>query len=694
MTSDGLNSAPDPSSLEDILGDLPDGAPVTRLLIALNVGVFVVMIATGVHILFPTQESLLAWGGNFGPRTLQGEWWRLLTCTFIHGGIVHLAANMYGIWTLGDLVEPMVGSASFLALYLLSALLGSTVSLAVHPLDVGGGASGAMFGILGALIGLLLRRRSDFASMPALRRIWIIATVLVVVNLVAGLFIEVVDVAAHVGGLIAGFACGLALSQPLTAAALQGRGVRTIRVAVAGAAGLVALLAVLPREVSGAEDQFALARLYEHGRLLPRDETKAAEWYRRAAEQRFVPAQHQLALLYEAGRGVAKDEAAAARWFALAAEGGDADAQFKTGLRLAEGRSVQQNDVEAVRWYRRAADQGHAAAQHALGFMYGRGRGVPRDDAESARWIRLAADQQFAIAEHDMGARYATGLGVERNDSEAVRWYRRAAEQQYAPAEQALGLMYLEGRGVAKDEEEGYRWIRLAAERNNAAAAYMLGARYATGQGVPVDDSQALLWFRRAAEQGDPRGQLEWGRALGSGRAGDTNEVEAFAWYRRGADQNYAPAQLAVGLAYLRGIGTTRNAAEARAWVERAALQQYPPAVALLAEMHATGNGVPVNNAEAMRLYRTAASQGFPPAQAALALMYATGRSGSASPDYVQAYVWLAVAQIDDRRVAENRDKIAARLTPDQLQLAKARIAACQASKFQDCGDPVRSSGP
>ena len=318
------------NDLEYILRELPDGAPVTRLLIGLNVAVFVVMIASGVHPLRPTADSLLAWGANFGPMTFGGEWWRMLSCAFVHSGVLHIALNMYALWMVGDLVERMVGSTSYLVLYLFAGIFGSAVSLWWHPLAVGVGASGAVFGVYGALIGFLVRRRADSVSMPMLRKMWVNAALLVFYNLVGGMTAEGIDVAAHVGGLIAGFASGLVLSQPLTAAALQRRAKRAVWVAVGGASAVILLLSVLPREVSAAEDQYALASFYRRGVLLPHDDARAAAWYRRAAEQRFAPAQFELARLYEAGRGVTKAPAEASRWFALAAENGYADAQYGT----------------------------------------------------------------------------------------------------------------------------------------------------------------------------------------------------------------------------------------------------------------------------------------------------------------------------------------------------------------------------
>src|SRR5438445_2043493 len=137
---------------------------ITRLLVGLNVAVFIANAVAGVSVIAPSGEALLRWGADFGPRTLSGEPWRLLTSTFLHFGIIHLALNMWCLWALGTLAEPLFGWAAFLLLYLLSGLGGSVLSMLVHPMVVSAGASGAVFGVAGGVITFLLR--SDGLKFP------------------------------------------------------------------------------------------------------------------------------------------------------------------------------------------------------------------------------------------------------------------------------------------------------------------------------------------------------------------------------------------------------------------------------------------------------------------------------------------------------------------------------------------------
>src|SRR5690349_11749825 len=113
---------------------------ITPILVGLNVVAFVATAVAGVSLLDPSGDDLLRWGANFGPRTLSDEPWRLFTAMFLHFGILHVTLNMWCLWALGAMAEPLFGRASFLLLYLLSGLGGGVLSLLVHPMVVSAGA--------------------------------------------------------------------------------------------------------------------------------------------------------------------------------------------------------------------------------------------------------------------------------------------------------------------------------------------------------------------------------------------------------------------------------------------------------------------------------------------------------------------------------------------------------------------------
>jgi rhomboid protease GluP len=236
-------------------------------LVGINCAVFLLMVARGASIWSPTIEQLKYWGAdNAGSVLIQGEWWRIVTAMFVHVGFIHLGLNMWCLWNLGLLAEPLMGSAGVLAVYILTGAAGNLLStfyswwrhsgdwavyqaewashrLAGAPLDptavfsVGAGASGAVFGIAGALIVLLSHRLPvPPLELKKLRRSVIYFAA---INLVIGLSISAgtqaigsgvsIDNSAHVGGVL----CGLLFAAPMVPRIGSPRDLFNFRVRVA-----------------------------------------------------------------------------------------------------------------------------------------------------------------------------------------------------------------------------------------------------------------------------------------------------------------------------------------------------------------------------------------------------------------------------------------------------------------------------
>jgi rhomboid protease GluP len=187
---------------------------VLPTIFALNVLVFAAMVASGVSAINPTVAGALTWGANYGPRTLNGEPWRLVTNFFVHFGIVHLAANMFALWNAGAVVERLFGPLAFAAIYFAAGITASVASLAVHPTVVSAGASGAIFGVYGALAAFVLLRRGAIPKV-VLSRLSGVAGTFIFYNIFYGAAHTGIDNAAHLGGLIGGFVAGAFLIQPL-----------------------------------------------------------------------------------------------------------------------------------------------------------------------------------------------------------------------------------------------------------------------------------------------------------------------------------------------------------------------------------------------------------------------------------------------------------------------------------------------
>ncbi|MCW3091642.1 MAG: gluP [Ferruginibacter sp.] len=179
---------------------------VTYAIISINILVFILMALNGAGIIEPNAYVHIQWGSNFSPLTLSGDWWRLITNTFIHFGIIHLAMNMYCLYTVGIYLEPMLGKVRYAAAYLCTGLLASICSLWWHTETVNSaGASGAVFGLYGLFFALLISN-----LIPKSVRLALLKSIgiFIVFNLAYGMK-SGVDNAAHVGGLIGGFIIGL-----------------------------------------------------------------------------------------------------------------------------------------------------------------------------------------------------------------------------------------------------------------------------------------------------------------------------------------------------------------------------------------------------------------------------------------------------------------------------------------------------
>ncbi len=185
---------------------------LTYTIIVLNVIVYLISAFYSQSIVDMDIQVLVELGALYGPLTvLREEWWRLGTAMFLHGGMTHLLMNMFSLYLIGRGAEMYFDTKSYISIYIFSGLIGGLVSLYVHPASVGVGASGAIFGVFGALAGFFLAYRDKIAThSKAFMKDF---AIIIGINLVIGFSIESVDVSAHIGGLIVGFIGGFMLSK-------------------------------------------------------------------------------------------------------------------------------------------------------------------------------------------------------------------------------------------------------------------------------------------------------------------------------------------------------------------------------------------------------------------------------------------------------------------------------------------------
>jgi rhomboid protease GluP len=184
-----------------------EGYFITPILMYANICVYLAMVVMGLGFISFKGVDLLNWGANYGPITKEGEWWRLLTSTFLHGGIMHIFANLSGLLIAGLFLEPILGKVKFLTIYLITGILASIASIWWYEATVSVGASGAIFGLYGVFLALILTK----VFPPDMAQSYLPFTLIFVgFNLLMGLA-GGTDNAAHMGGLLSGFVIGFIL---------------------------------------------------------------------------------------------------------------------------------------------------------------------------------------------------------------------------------------------------------------------------------------------------------------------------------------------------------------------------------------------------------------------------------------------------------------------------------------------------
>ena len=298
------------------------------------------------------------------------------------------------------------------------------------------------------------------------------------------------------------------------------------------------------------------------------------------------------------------------------------------------------------------ANRGDAEAQTYLGFLYDNGRGVPQDYARAQQWWEQAAAQGNAWAQFNLGVLYDNGRGVPQDYAKARQWYEQAAARGNAWAQTGLGFLYAKGQGVPQDYAKARQWWEQAEAQGNAWAQNGLGAMYDNGLDVAQDYAKARQWYEKAAAQGNAGAQTNLGFLYDNGRGVPQDYGKARQWYEQAAAQGDSNAQLNLGLLHDNGRGVSRDYAKARGWFEQAAAQ---------------GNAGAQNN---------------------LGLLYANGQG--VPQDDVTAYMWWYLVTAgpisgSQKIAADNRDKVARRMTPAQIAEAQRLAQQCQTRRFKDC---------
>ena len=240
-----LNSLTEEREFQERLKSLAPIPWVTYAIIAINVLVWIVTLANGASILNAPAEKLFVWGGNAASEVQRGEWWRLVTATFLHSGMMHVVMNMIGLVGAGITVERIYGHRLYCLIYLGSGLIGSALSLhfsAQHAVSVG--ASGAVFGITGAMLVGVFQHRDKLPKSFGKQTVSGIGF-FILYSLMQGFAHKGIDNAAHVGGLIGGCLLAYVLPERFDMAhfarTLKSRAIAGIVISFAATVGLAVL---------------------------------------------------------------------------------------------------------------------------------------------------------------------------------------------------------------------------------------------------------------------------------------------------------------------------------------------------------------------------------------------------------------------------------------------------------------------
>jgi len=360
---------------------------VTRVLIGVNILIYLAMVVAGVSPVAPTSQDLVKWGASYGPYELSGEWWRVFTAMFVHIGVIHILLNMLCLSNLGPLAERLFGPRKFLALYVMSGVGGNVLSVGLHPQIVAAGASGAIFGIAGTLLALVHLR-----NIPALatlrdrmgRSRGLGVGGFIVYNLVYGFANSGIDNAAHIGGLVIG--CLIGLTVPIVGSDTGRAALRqTYGVLLATALGLGAGF-VGVRRLHGVRVEVETARR----ELIAGDDAAASERLQRILHDRprDVEARALLGAVYnDQGR-----QADAIRELEIALRDDSTNIFVLANLGSAHWRLKQWD--EAARLYARevAVDSTEADAWANLGGAYINGGHAAQAVAPLQRAVKLQGD--------------------------------------------------------------------------------------------------------------------------------------------------------------------------------------------------------------------------------------------------------------------------------------------------------------
>lgn len=306
---------------------------------------------------------------------------------------------------------------------------------------------------------------------------------------------------------------------------------------------------------------------------MAKDESKAFEWFSKAAAQGNADAINYLGVMYNNGTGVPQNYDKAVEWYQKAVNAGDRLAMSNLARMYDNGRGVPKNETRAAELYLSAAEKGEPGGQLAIGLKYKNGIGVPKDPSKAVEWFAKSADQGNLLAIVNLAIMLDTGNGVSKDEHRAMALYEQGAKQGNVTAQYNLALMYRYGRGCTKDIARAVELLEKSAGQGFASAQYSLASMYSSGTDIQKDEAKAFDLFTKAANQGNALAQVMLGVMYERGTYVTQNHAKAFELYQAAANQGQARAQYNLAQAYYGGRGTLKNKEMAVMWFQKSAAQ-------------------------------------------------------------------------------------------------------------------------
>ncbi|MGE3916614.1 MAG: protein kinase [Hyphomicrobiaceae bacterium] len=402
---------------------------------------------------------------------------------------------------------------------------------------------------------------------------------------------------------------------------------------------------------------------YRDGHGLPLSVNDAIRWVEKAAGLGEARAHYVLADLHHSGYGVPLDRKKATELYHLARAGlermaarNHIDAISVLGSMHRDGDGMGSDPASAARLYQKASDLGSSHAMSNLADLYARGSGVTQDLQKAMTLLRTAVEREDTGAMVNLGMLHADGKGTAQDYDDAMRWYRRAAALGDGRAMEKIANMHFNGHGVKEDHVEAMRWFQLSADRGTASAMNSIGVLTENGQGVSKSPVEARRWYLRAADLGNADAMRNLGVLYEDGSGVKVDGREAERWFRRAVDRNEdVDAMHRLGELFRNGKTVTANPAEAIKWYRRAVEKDHAESMAALGILYEHGEGAPQNYTEAARLYRLSADKGSGTGMYLLASLYENGNG--VEKDCAQARSWYQKSA--DAGDADAKKKIA-----------------------------------